>query len=743
MAVKYNFEERESSFLKDIEQHLDMNYKKQLENELKFDKRTFIISLGTEIYDSEEFKESKQWEKDKEEVIFKSGERECDKIVEQVQNILDSGCERERIREFKNNTITQGIRLKLLQYLNEKEGQKSYKLEKTDVFMFLALLRKSKNNCEKRFEQFMKNRGNQYLDYISHEQNTEIKNKIINYGSHESEFESFLSMVTACVLKWTEKNLPDNLSENTDQFIKKYIEKCRKCFTMLLMEKEKLYSKDALLVRLAISGKKSVLYSQIEQAENEMLITLIQEWKERAEQERQFADVRKILLCETNEMENIKRKCIDKLKIQYRNWSDTRILEEYLDFLCKKIFVNENFWEYVYKRGEDIKQEYYDYCLNRKIEKDFPSLLQYSIATEIEWFCPNKAEDVFIENFKKHSYFRCFRCAYNEFYDAASQAQDFLNLDVKKKQAKSTLEDKIGNVFREWVSGLNWACFGHSILKDILYTILEKTKIKKTNCVKVYYSKDDRCWYKDGNVRSRVWNISANYASVNEHLMNQYFTYAYQIIKQYGIKEKSLHFDILVDNALEVDQQVDYFESYKLEEKNQIYTSWKLYSLVCEFVQADSQNKELTSAIEKLAKSLKSICNLELRLYVLFELQPIFREIKDNRHIEVVGTISEIAEIIKRNADEVGSLYMKIYRSLLWLFRKEDDWKNLLWLRNQEMESFSALKKEIQDLMEAVKDQKENKSYCEMKFWSLYEKKPTNPPYSEYSKILKCLQTTN
>ena len=707
-------------------------------------KKILFSDLEKRKYDSTVKRMLERLTKDGEALVLELGKKKHDKIVEEVQNILDSGREIEKIREFKNKTITQGIRLKLLQYLKEKENKKDYQLKKSDAFMFLAFMRASKKNCTERFDQFMKDREKLYLDAIEQDQNAEIK-KETNISENRrdegnGEFKEFLALVTACVLKCIEKTSSDKLSENEEQCIREYVEKCRKLFAILLKNKKKLYCNDSLSVRLAMSDRIGDLYPQIEQAEDELLLILIEEWKKRAEKERRFANAKKILLCNIQELESVKNKCMDNLKIRYSNWRDTGILKEYLDFLCKEIFVNELFWDYVYKQEEDIKQEYYDHYLNEKMRREFPALLKQCTDTEGEWFCPNKAEDIFIENYKKYSYFRCFRRAYNEFYDVTSQAQDFLNIEIKRKQTILSLEDKIGNIFREWISGMNRVCFERSILKNVLYTILEKTKIKKKEWVKIIYSREEKCWYKCGNVRKRIWNILKIEPKRYEYNMNQHFTYVYQMNKQDGKTEKSLHFNFLVDNAVEMDQYVDYFESYKLEETNQIYTSWKLYSLVCEFVQADSKNKELISVIEKLAESLKRICSLELRLYVLYELQPVFREIKDDRHIEVVDTIRKMAEIIERNADEVGSLYMKIYCSLLWLFRKEDDWKNLLWLKNMETDSFFGLRKEIKDLMKAVKDGKENKSYCEMKFWSLYEKEPKNPPYSVYSRILKRLQ---
>ena len=72
---------------------------------------------------------------------------------------------------------------------------------------------------------------------------------------------------------------------------------------------------------------------------------------------------------------------------------------------------------------------------------------------------------------------------------------------------------------------------------------------------------------------------------------------------------------------------------------------------------------------------------------------------------------------------------------LLWLYKDEENWRDMMWMRNIENEQFSELLSEVRDLREV---ENRDDSYSQMKFFSIYkeQEKAKGRLYMLYDKIL-------
>lgn len=61
----------------------------------------------------------------------------------------------------------------------------------------------------------------------------------------------------------------------------------------------------------------------------------------------------------------------------------------------------------------------------------------------------------------------------------------------------------------------------------------------------------------------------------------------------------------------------------------------------------------------------------------------------------MIESLNQIAKMIEDEANIFNEKYDKMVLTLLWIYRDEEKWRNVLWLRNFENEQFSNLIRKI------------------------------------------------
>ena len=505
-------------------------------------------------------------------------------------------------------------------------------------------------------------------------------------------------------------------------------------------------------------------YFWTELLERDVLFELVDNWRIYAEKKGKNSRIRerKILLCQSNdtkEINEIKKSFMEELKDRYQNWKMSNAMDFYFNFLCKYIFPEIDFWKIVLN-NKSRKQRYFDNKLMRGIqgvlgayegdlwthnetERIENSILMTDIEEEwvqrMVWSFPKKAEELFSENFMRYSFQRGFGALHKKYFGGTGEMQRLFEVSSSYKPSYEKFADWKYGIHRSvsyWIS-ICYEDFYLSTSKDVLFCILNGTTIPKRERKTVEYDPINGYHLCGDRDKTFIWTRDEPKEKDKSYSMEKFFSLEYQLLsKRQGTKIKKPQF--LIDRALEDNNEVEYFERYVLEMQHGIFTAWRLYCIVYELFVFDDQYKDLKEATSKLSKSIGKIHNLELRLHVLNEIEIIIHAVKDNQYLELVKSVEQIAEIVDEEAQEFNEMYDRVFLGLLWMFKDEKNWKEILWLRNIENIEFSKILSEIKDLQRADFVI----SYTYLKFCTIYkeQKVAKGRKYDIYNAILEALK---
>lgn len=334
-------------------------------------------------------------------------------------------------------------------------------------------------------------------------------------------------------------------------------------------------------------------------------------------------------------------------------------------------------------------------------------------------------------------------------------------------EADKRMAAKISRGFRDWLSMLNWENVFGSMTKEILFAILNNSKIYKKDSREVEIDLEQGCYLldKNGSRGEKLWEIQREpHGKVEIEgppmiRLNQYFSPVYQIKislakyeKSFMLKlikdqyTKNFQFEFLINEVLRFDRGISYSEQYMTELQTEIFTAWKLYRIVCGLLlpessdkgsqNKESPNKELLKKITVLAESVGSIHNLELRLYLLDVVDIRIQELQKEISGDLYLGLEKIAKDIKKEAEEYNQKTEIIYKLFLYLYREEEQWKDLLGLLNMPTKQFSALLNEVRILS----TENHVKSYRQNQYDQLYYADAKRDRHKLYSVIRKGLE---
>ena len=730
MANKYTFSERYKKELVDIEIKFSDEEKNYYEDLLKYDESVFVGILGTERY-----------------------QKTLEKIQENIKN------DNTEIEEYKRNEIYNYIRTTLYGYLDKndfldkKEKQdkdffsddKERQAEFYEKLLYFAL----DNNKQKWTDLF-----EQFLEYNA--SRTQIKLQTTKRKEECNFFHEFLKdLIEYGVLN---SSLLEDRKTTVETLWK-----------MIKGIKEKDLWNMRKFIRINSLNEKSWTiqrsrYFWTELLERDVLFELVDNWRIYAEKKGKNSRIRerKILLCQSNdtkEINEIKKSFMEELKDRYQNWKMCNAMDFYFNFLCKYIFPEIDFWKIVLN-NKSRKQRYFDNKLMRGIqgvlgayegdlwthnetERIENSILMTDIEEEwvqrMVWSFPKKAEELFSENFMRYSFQRGFGALHKKYFGGTGEMQRLFEVSSSYKPSYEKFADWKYGIHRSvsnWIS-ICYEDFYLSTSKDVLFCILNGTTIPKRERKTVEYDPINGYHLCGDRDKTFIWTRDEPKEKDKSYSMEKFFSLEYQLLsKRQGTKIKKPQF--LIDRALEDNNEVEYFERYVLEMQHGIFTAWRLYCIVYELFVFDDQYKDLKEATSKLSKSIGKIHNLELRLHVLNEIEIIIHAVKDNRYLELVKSVEQIAEIVDEEAQEFNEMYDRVFLGLLWMFKDEKNWKEILWLRNIENIEFSKILSEIKDLQRADFVI----SYTYLKFCTIYkeQKVAKGRKYDIYNAILEALK---
>lgn len=723
MANKYTFCERYKKELDDIEIKFSDEEKEHYENLLEYDESVFVGILGTERY-----------------------QKTLDEIQKNIRN------DNPEIEEYKRNEIYNYIRTTLYGYLDKndfsdkKEKQdknfisddKERQAEIYEKLLYFAL----DNNKQKWTDLF-----EQFLEYNASGSQTNKRKEEYNF------FHNFLKdLIEYGVLN---SSLLEDRKVSVETLWK-----------MIKGIKEKDLWDMRKFIRINSSNEKSWIiqrsrYFGTELLERDVLFELVDNWRIYAERKAKNSRIRekKILLCQCEDIKEIKKNFMDELKGRYQNWKMSNAIDFYFNFLCKYIFPEIDFWKIVLD-NKSSKQRYFDNKLMRGIQgvlgayegdlwthNETERIENSILTTDIKeqwfqgmiWSFPKKTEELFRENFMRYSFQRGFGALYKKYFGGTGGMQRLLEVSSSYKPGYENSADWKHGIHRSvsnWIS-ICYEDFYLSTSKDVLFCILNGTTIPKRERKTVEYDPINGYHLCGDRDKTFIWTRDEPKEKDKSYSMEKFFSLEYQLLsKRQGTKIKKPQF--LIDRALEDNNEVEYFERYVLEMQHGIFTAWRLYCIVYELFVFDDQYKDLKEATSKLSQSIGKIHNLELRLYVLNEIEVIIHTVKDNRYLELVKSVEQIAEIVDEAAQEFNEKYDQLFLGLLWMFKDEKNWKEILWLRNIENIEFSKILSEIKDLQRADFVI----SYTYLKFCTIYkeQKVAKGRKYDIYNAILEALK---
>lgn len=408
-----------------------------------------------------------------------------------------------------------------------------------------------------------------------------------------------------------------------------------------------------------------------------------------------------------DEIKNLKKNFFEKLQTKlsllYSNFSQgtkEMINHVYWIFWLKEVKDDRNIWK-MYYAEESLKRAYRELQF-LKIREEIKEKLGdprryglYDIALP-----ENTEEDVFKYSYLRSAYYRCINEMYQKVSGKTLDSQKDLLYGMQQILIFDNLEGWIAAVFGDVKFTFN---IFEGMKKDILYIALCKRK----NPVSKKTVSTDGMVYCGGRRIDYVWGITEENEGYRGMKLKQYFSPAYQIktkndssLKKLFLKGtcKNCTFQFSLKNGVDIDQCMDYFEQYILEDKTEIMSSWKLYNATAVLIGSSDMSKKNENPVFKLAQSIGKIHNLEARCWVLEEIEKILPIIYADSNRNVFSEIQLLSDTLNSYALRFNRIYDKMFK-ITWEAIKEENWKYFLPTKNNETVFFSQLQKQIHKML--------------------------------------------
>lgn len=446
-------------------------------------------------------------------------------------------------------------------------------------------------------------------------------------------------------------------------------------------------------------------------------------------------------------------------------------IEICFDFLYDKIFPDVYFWK-VYCDEKELYKSWLSFHIGKLLNLNQDGLnpkdggrkkLLHKItgnykSERIDWIDSDDNSKFYETNFKRYGFVRCFMALYGDIFDKGELLRSYSDGKAATHYEKYFSWEKrisvsVNKGFKNWINPVNYGNIINSVLKEMLIEILENSR--KDIKERARIGKDHLIYSSQNNSGERLWCTDLNDGDEKEKSDGKLITYFdpiyeirislsnYRYIKGIisGGKVRPRKFEKLIDQIFSLEEDLPFFECYMIEKRTGIYSSWELYNIFFEVLDlaakgADGEKyKNLTEKIGALAGAINRIHNLELRVWMIHQVGEIVLDVMGDSSCDIYDAIVIITDCIKKEVVEFQKKYDLLFCTLLYLFKSENDWKNIMWMRNSATE-------EVVLMLENIKRLKKHAgelSYMQLKFNILCNAESKREPYKWFREIWKSL----
>ena len=395
-----------------------------------------------------------------------------------------------------------------------------------------------------------------------------------------------------------------------------------------LLKKNKEIKYESLL---KIMNEEQFSFSLDKPKEN-YVCKMIDIWSNKAEKDgkMKWAQIMPILLVK-NESSIHKKYCLEEIKKFVKNKTDLKDdeislteshIELCLEFLYYKVFPEIDFWKIYYANKEKVFQNWKCNCINTWLNSEGISAnsnmiqkkdeLRTMIAgnpdsSDIIWMDSKSHFNFFQINFRRYEYVRCFYLLYTDIFGKDELGKAYLSAKISSQYEQyfswnQRISITMHKIFQEWISPANYQNIFHSVLKEILITILKDSRKPKKDCGWLISSEKRGiilCTSKNKYGES-LWCTDIQGCDISDQILKTYFDPVYEIrisMHEYkyirnvmsGQKVRSKSFGDLISKLCNLEEDLPFFERYMIESQTGIYSAWELYNIFFEVLSISSK----------------------------------------------------------------------------------------------------------------------------------------------------------
>ena len=471
----------------------------------------------------------------------------------------------------------------------------------------------------------------------------------------------------------------------------------------------------------------------------------------------------------------------------YERINDKTILRDQwimlgIDFLFEFIFNDRNFWKAYYdstRQCQEVQimevsrrmnpeagicvrcEEKESYKLKGKVTK-----MICGDKNAIFWYMPENIEDFFEYNFNLYSYYRCYLLLMSMFWQKEERGFYYNTGYTRYFEWEVRLRADVTNIFRQWISLANNQNICMSLYKDVFATIFSVARRYKGDQLTICVNENDGSYSirKKGKETERIFTESVKVFdnNVKEKSLKTYFSPLFEGRKNekeyknlYRLMKKKKkpankkrkeeiirrirNFSVIADELYKFIDGLPEFERYLVEDKVGVLSAWECYNTFYEIYQLYPKNEEMNASMNTLVASIAKVNNLELRLCLIRSIDKIVKDVMMSVQIDLKTALEIISEQVEIEAKSFNEKYEKILDAAVYLFSKDNQWENVMWIKDTPTEELTRVIKRFEEL----KSSKTEKTYVGRKFNDLYDATSKKEKHGFFTDIWKAIRSSN
>lgn len=482
-----------------------------------------------------------------------------------------------------------------------------------------------------------------------------------------------------------------------------------------------------------------------------------------------------------NRAEFYEKKLFKKIKEKiYERLNDKTILRDQwimlgIDFLFEFVFNDRNFWKTYYNSTRQLQEiQIMEVSKWMNPETDMFTMCgeekNYELKIEVTkmicgdknaifWYMPENIEDFFKYNFNRYSYYRCYLLLMDIFWRKAERGFYYNTGYTKYFEWELRLRADVTNIFRQWISLANDQNICMSLYKDVFATIFSVSRRYKQNQLTICVNENDGSYSirKKGKETERIFTESVKVFdnNVKEKSLRTYFSpllegrtdekeykNLYRLMKKKNKRGENIrirNFSVIADELYKFIDGLPEFERYLVEDKVGVLSAWECYNTFYEIYQLYPKDEEMNANMKTLVASIAKVNNLELRLCLIRSIDKMVKDVMMSVQIDLKTALEIISEQVEIEAKSFNEKYEKILDAAVYLFSKENQWENVMWIKDTQTEELTRVIKRFEEL----KSSKTEKTYVGRKFNDLYDATSKKEKHRFFTGIWKAIRSSD